>query len=48
MKLGYYVVRPKADRDIDAIADSLADHASLEVALRFLTEVHEAFELIAG
>ena len=47
MRFGY-VVLPKADRDIDDIADSLADHGSLRVALRFLVEVHEAFGLIAS
>ena len=35
-------------RDIDDIADSLADNASLKVALRFLAEVYETIALIAA
>jgi toxin ParE1/3/4 len=42
-----YVVRPKADRDIDDISDDLADRANLDVALRFLALVYETFALIA-
>jgi toxin ParE1/3/4 len=42
-----YQVRPLADRDIDTIADNLADHASLAIGLRFLQEVYEAFALLA-
>jgi plasmid stabilization system protein ParE len=41
------VVRPKADRDIDDIAEYLADHAGLELAIRFLTEAYETFGIIA-
>jgi plasmid stabilization system protein ParE len=42
-----YVVRPRADRDIDDVADYRAEPASLEIALLFLAEVYEAFGLIA-
>jgi len=30
-----YVVKPKADHDLDDYADYLAEQASLDVALRF-------------
>ena len=42
-----YVVRPKADRDIDHIADYIADEAGLETAVRFLSEVYKTFGLVA-
>jgi len=42
-----YVVRPRADRDIDEIADYLADQAGLDTALRFLDEIYESFSLLA-
>lgn len=47
MRAGY-VVRPRADRDIDAVADYLADEAGLDTGLRFLTEVYETFALLAS
>jgi len=43
-----YVVRPKADRDIDDLADYIAEHGSLDTALLFLSEVYETFALIAS
>jgi plasmid stabilization system protein ParE len=43
-----YTVRPQADREIDIIADDLADEGSLDVGLRFLAEVYETFALLAS
>jgi len=43
-----YLVRPKADRDIDEIADDLSDRASLEVGLHFLENAYKAFGLLVG
>ncbi len=42
-----YSVRPRADRDIDEIADGLTDRAGLDVGLSFLSEVQRTFALIA-
>ena len=42
-----YVVKPKADLDLDEYADYLAEKANLDVALRFLTSAHETFSLLA-
>ena len=42
-----YVVRPRADRDVDEIADYLAEAAGLDTALQFLSEVYETFGLLA-
>ena len=42
-----YVVRPKADLDIDDIADYIASEAGLEVGIRFLSEVYRTFALVA-
>jgi plasmid stabilization system protein ParE len=36
-----YVVRPRADRDLDEIADYLAGKAGLDTALRFYTSAHK-------
>jgi toxin ParE1/3/4 len=47
MSFGYFV-RPKADRDLDEIADYLADVAGLDIALRFLAEAQETFTTLAG
>ena len=47
MILGY-VIRPKADADLDEIGDSLADFAGLDHALRFISQAFERFELIAS
>lgn len=47
MILGYSV-RPKSDRDIDSIADDLAERASLEDALTFLRVAYETFALLAS
>ena len=46
MRFGY-VVRPRADRDIDEIAGYLAEEASLDRALQFLAEICETFALLA-
>ena len=43
-----YVVRPKADRDLDDQAYYLADVASPEVGHRFLIAAHEVFSLLAS
>lgn len=45
---GRYVVRPRADADIDEIADYLADKASLEMGLRFLAELYETFGMLGA
>jgi toxin ParE1/3/4 len=42
-----YVVRPRADRDIDEIADYLAEEAGLETGLQFLSEIYQTFGLLA-
>jgi toxin ParE1/3/4 len=42
-----YVVRPRADRDIDEIADYLTDEASLDVALEFLSATYATIGLLA-
>ena len=46
MKFGY-VIRPRADRDMDEIADYLAGEAGLDIALQFLAEIYETFGLLA-
>ena len=43
-----YVVRPKADRDIDDIADELSERANLDTGLRFVALAYESFALIAS
>jgi plasmid stabilization system protein ParE len=45
---GRYIVRPRADRDIDRQAVYLAEHASSEIAYRFLIAVRETFALLAS
>ena len=47
MSLGYSI-RPKADLDIDEIADYLTEQSSLNMALKFLSEAHRSFALIAS
>ncbi len=42
-----YVVRPRADRDIDEIAAYLAEEAGLDTALQFLAEIYETFGRLA-
>lgn len=42
------VVRPLADADIDAAADYYAQEANLDVALRFLGALDQAFERLRG
>jgi toxin ParE1/3/4 len=44
---GRYIVRPRADRDIDRQAVYLAEQASPEIAYRFLTAVRATFVLLA-
>jgi plasmid stabilization system protein ParE len=41
-----YVVKPKADRDLDGQADYLAE-TELELALRFFEAAHNTFALLA-
>jgi toxin ParE1/3/4 len=43
-----YVVRPQADRDIDCIADYLAEDASLDTGLRFIDTAYKTFALLAS
>ena len=42
-----YVLRPKADKDLDDQAWYLANHASPDVGHRFLLAAHETFSLLA-
>jgi toxin ParE1/3/4 len=42
-----YLVKPKADRDLDDYADYLAIEASLDVALRFFDAAYSTFALLA-
>ena len=42
-----YVVKPKADRDLDDYADYLAKEASLAVALRFFDAAYRTFAILA-
>ena len=46
MKVSYWV-RPKADRDLDEIADYLVEDAGLDTGLHFLGAAYETFSLIA-
>jgi toxin ParE1/3/4 len=43
-----YLVRPKADQDLDKEAFYLASEASPEVGHRFLYSAHETFGLLAA
>jgi len=43
-----YVLRPKADQDLDEQALYLAQQASTEVGHRFLIAAHETFTLLAS
>ena len=43
-----YLVRPKADRDLDEQAYYLATEASPEIGHRFLVATHETFALLAA
>lgn len=43
-----YVVRPRADRDLDDIADYLSGKAGLDMALRFLQEAYETIALLSA
>lgn len=42
-----YLVKPKADEDLDNYADYLVEKASIEVALRFVAAAQETFALLA-
>ncbi len=44
----YYLIRPKADQDLDDQAFYLATHATPEVGHRFLASAHETFSLLAA
>ena len=41
------IVRPEADRDLDAQAEYIAEHSDLDTALRFYQAAEETFALIA-
>ena len=41
-------VRPQADRDIDEIADYIAEEAGLDVGLRFLSDLYDTLALLAS
>lgn len=43
-----YVVRPKADQDIDDVGDYLAQEAGLDFGLQFLAELYGTFALLAS
>lgn len=43
-----YLIRPKADADLDEIADNLADFVDLDHALRWIALASQRFELIAS
>ncbi len=43
-----YTLRPKADKDVDAISNDLAERASLGVALHFLKNAYDSFTLLAS
>lgn len=45
---GSYLIRPKADRDLDGQAYFLATEASPEIGHRFLVAAHETFGLLAA
>ena len=47
MSARHYVVRPKADEDLDNQAYYLATEASPEVGHRFLVAAHETFSALA-
>jgi plasmid stabilization system protein ParE len=40
-------IRPRADRDLDEIADYFVQNASLDVGLRFLAEAYGTLSLLA-
>ena len=42
-----YVVKPRADRDLDDYADYLVEEADIELGLRFLEAAHETFAVLA-
>ena len=42
-----YVVKPRADRDLDDYTDYLAEEANIELGIRFLEAAHETIALLA-
>lgn len=42
-----YVIKPKADRDLDELADYMVRESSLELAMRFFNAAHSTFSLLA-
>ena len=47
MSLGY-TIRPKADVDLDEIADYLTEQSNLDMAVNFLSEARRSFALLAS
>jgi toxin ParE1/3/4 len=45
---GRYLIRPKADTDLDDQAAYLAENAAPEIGHRFLVAAHETFTLLAS
>jgi plasmid stabilization system protein ParE len=43
-----YLVRPKADQDLEQQAEYLATYASPKIAHRFLVAAHETFAFLAS
>ena len=43
-----YVLRPKADQDIDDVGDYLTQEAGLDFGLQFLAELYGTFALLAS
>ena len=48
MLSGRYLIRPKADADLDHQALYLAEKATAEIGHRFLIAAHETFTLLAS
>lgn len=42
-----YVIRSRADRDVDEIAEYLAEAAGLDTALQFMAKIYATFDLLA-
>ncbi len=42
-----YVVRPRADRDIDELADYITGQTNIEMGLCFLSELYDSLALVA-
>jgi toxin ParE1/3/4 len=43
-----YGIRPRADRDLDEIANYYVDESGLDLGLRFLAAAEKTFELLAS